>query len=157
MKLIHILIIIFISNLFSFNSFAECNFGLNLGDSYPQSFKDKYGKLNLEDTFNTYREKADKICASTIFGDIEIEFTGLRQGEKLYEELLIGDNVKRTIHKHIMSAVEEKLSYNEVLSYIEKFKIIGSSTSSSEIKKLLQESIGSSFIPKDNVVDIQNK
>ena len=90
-------------------------------------------------------------------GDIEIEFTGLRQGEKLYEELLIGDNVKRTIHKHIMSAVEEKLSYNEVLSYIEKFKIIGSSTSSSEIKKLLQESIGSSFIPKDNVVDIQNK
>lgn len=90
-------------------------------------------------------------------GDIEIEFTGLREGEKLYEELLIGDNVKRTVHKYIMSAVEEKLSYNEVLSYIDKFRLISSSTTSSEIKKILQESIGSSFAPKDNVVDIQKK
>ena len=90
-------------------------------------------------------------------GDIEIEFTGLREGEKLYEELLIGDNVKRTVHKYIMSAVEEKLSYNEVLSYIDKFRLISSSTTSSEIKKVLQESIGSSFAPKDNVVDIQKK
>ena len=70
-----ILIIIFITNLFSINSFAECNFGLNLGDSFPQSFEDKYGKLKLEDTFNTFREKADKICASNTFEDIEIEYT----------------------------------------------------------------------------------
>jgi FlaA1/EpsC-like NDP-sugar epimerase len=32
-------------------------------------------------------------------GDIEIIFTGLRPGEKLYEELLIGDNVSTTEHK----------------------------------------------------------
>ena len=32
-------------------------------------------------------------------GDIEIVFTGLRPGEKLYEELLIGENVKETVHK----------------------------------------------------------
>ena len=70
---------------------------------------------------------------------------------------MIGDNVKRTVHKYIMSAVEEKLSYNEVLSYIDKFRLISSSTTSSEIKKVLQESIGSSFAPKDNVVDIQKK
>ena len=88
-------------------------------------------------------------------GDIEIEFTGLREGEKLYEELLIGDNVKRTVHKYIMSAVEEKLSYNEVLSYIEKFRLINPSTSSSDIKKILQESIGSSFASKGNVIDIK--
>ena len=88
-------------------------------------------------------------------GDIEIEITGLREGEKLYEELLIGDNVKKTIHTHIMSAVEEKLSYDEVTDFINKFRLITATTTKSEIKKLLQDSIGSSLIPKDNVIDIQ--
>ncbi|WP_218744615.1 polysaccharide biosynthesis protein, partial [Vibrio parahaemolyticus] len=36
-------------------------------------------------------------------GDIEIQFSGLRPGEKLYEELLIGDNVKQTAHERIMT------------------------------------------------------
>lgn len=40
-------------------------------------------------------------------GDIAIEYTGLRPGEKLYEELLIGDNVSGTKHKRIMRANEE--------------------------------------------------
>ena len=39
-------------------------------------------------------------------GDIAIEFTGLRHGEKLYEELLIGDNVSMTKHRKIMRAEE---------------------------------------------------
>ncbi len=48
-------------------------------------------------------------------GDIEIETTGLRPGEKLYEELLIGDNPEKTPHSRIMKARElfipwEKLS-----------------------------------------------
>jgi FlaA1/EpsC-like NDP-sugar epimerase len=47
-------------------------------------------------------------------GDISIEFTGLRPGEKLYEELLIGDNVASTEHPMIMSAHEDFLSW-EVL------------------------------------------
>ena len=88
-------------------------------------------------------------------GDIEVEITGLREGEKLYEELLIGDNVKRTIHTHIMSAIEEKLSYEEVSSYLEKFKEINSNTSKSDIKELLQDSIGASMTPRDNVVEIK--
>ena len=73
----NILIIIGILQLiFTFIFVAPAqHFGLNLGDSYPQSFKDKYGKLKLEDTFNIYREKADKICASNTFEDIEIEYT----------------------------------------------------------------------------------
>lgn len=44
-------------------------------------------------------------------GDIEIKFTGLRQGEKLYEELLIGDNVQGTGHQKIMTACEDKLDW----------------------------------------------
>lgn len=49
-----------------------------------------------------------------IEGDIEIRFTGLRPGEKLYEELLIGDNVEGTTHPKIMTAREHKLSWDEI-------------------------------------------
>lgn len=52
-------------------------------------------------------------------GDIEIQFTGLRPGEKLYEELLIGDNVQGTRHKKIMTACENKLSWEEIAILIE--------------------------------------
>jgi FlaA1/EpsC-like NDP-sugar epimerase len=44
-------------------------------------------------------------------GDIEIVFTGLRPGEKLYEELLIGDAVTGTEHPKIMRAEEDFLSW----------------------------------------------
>lgn len=47
-------------------------------------------------------------------GDISIEFTGLRPGEKLYEELLIGDNVSPTEHPMIMRANEEFLSWTKL-------------------------------------------
>ena len=43
-------------------------------------------------------------------GDIEIKFTGLRPGEKLYEELLIGDNVSTTEHPRILKAKEDSLT-----------------------------------------------
>ena len=47
-------------------------------------------------------------------GDIEIEFSGLRPGEKLYEELLIGDNVSTTQHNRIMTANEKFLPLQDV-------------------------------------------
>ena len=47
-------------------------------------------------------------------GDIEIRFTGLRPGEKLYEELLIGENVTGTCHPKIMTACEESLAWEEM-------------------------------------------
>lgn len=49
--------------------------------------------------------------ARNVDGDIAIEFTGLRPGEKLYEELLIGDNVTDTGHPMIMRAEEKKLDW----------------------------------------------
>ena len=46
-------------------------------------------------------------------GDIAIEYTGLRPGEKLYEELLVGDNVEGTNHPRIMTANEVHLNWPE--------------------------------------------
>lgn len=51
-------------------------------------------------------------------GDIEIEFTGLRPGEKLYEELLVGDNVTGTEHQLIMRAEEKYLPWKETLEIL---------------------------------------
>lgn len=54
-------------------------------------------------------EKSD----SNPHGDIKIEFSGLRPGEKLYEELLIGDNVEGSEHPRIMTANEVHLTWPE--------------------------------------------
>jgi len=48
------------------------------------------------------------------YGDIEIQLTGLRLGEKLFEELLLGDNVTGTGHPMIMCAEEESLNFKEI-------------------------------------------
>lgn len=73
-------------------------------------------------------------------GDIEILYTGLRPGEKLYEELLIGENVEGTDHPRIMTANEIMLSWPEthnLLNHLDKachdFKV-------EEVVKLLLES-----------------
>lgn len=51
-------------------------------------------------------------------GDIEIRITGLRPGEKLYEELLIGDNVQETPHPRIMKAMEYCLPHAELMAQL---------------------------------------
>jgi FlaA1/EpsC-like NDP-sugar epimerase len=51
-------------------------------------------------------------------GDIEIQVVGLRPGEKLYEELLIGDNPEITEHARIMKAHENYLPWNDLLPHL---------------------------------------
>ncbi|TGN39919.1 polysaccharide biosynthesis protein [Marinobacter confluentis] len=56
----------------------------------------------------------DEKTESNPYGDIEVVFTGLRPGEKLYEELLIGDDPQGTSHPRIMMAREVSLSWQQV-------------------------------------------
>lgn len=55
-------------------------------------------------------------------GDIEIAFSGLRPGEKLYEELLIGENVRHTAHPRIMAADEMSLSWKEITELLRQLE-----------------------------------
>ena len=88
-------------------------------------------------------------------GDIEIKFTGLRDGEKLYEELLIGDNVSKTIHDHIMSANEEKLTHEKITYFIGKLKALNSKSSLTDIQSILYDAV-SGYKPyaANNVINI---
>ena len=55
-------------------------------------------------------------------GNIRIEYTGLRPGEKLYEELLIGNDVIQSEHPGIMQAIENKLDFNTLSKCIDTIK-----------------------------------
>lgn len=70
-------------------------------------------------------------------GDIEIKHTRLRPGEKLYEELLVGDNVSQTQHKRIMKADEDMLPWPELDKLLCKLRTACANYQQSEIKNLL--------------------
>ena len=53
-------------------------------------------------------------------GDIEIEFIGLRPGEKIFEELLIGDNASPSDHERIFRAIEESFDHSTVQNMIDE-------------------------------------
>ena len=70
-------------------------------------------------------------------GDIRIELTGLRPGEKLYEELLIGSDVIQSEHPRIMQAKESKLSFADVLHCVEVIKSARQTQDEKVVKSLL--------------------
>ena len=70
-------------------------------------------------------------------GDIAIEYTGLRPGEKLFEELLIGDNVSGTEHSRIMSAQEVKLSWTDMEDLLGKIDYAAKGGLCDDLKNIL--------------------
>ncbi|QZA80556.1 nucleoside-diphosphate sugar epimerase/dehydratase [Deefgea piscis] len=85
-------------------------------------------------------------------GDIAIEFSGLRPGEKLYEELLIGDNVSGTEHARIMKANEQCLTLDELEQVIADLSIACFGNDSTQIIGILQRCV-SGFKPDRAVRD----
>jgi len=85
-------------------------------------------------------------------GDITIEITGLRPGEKLYEELLIGDNPLPTQHPRIMKAHESFLPWDSLDAYLDQLVVAISSNDVSGIRVLLQ-TIVAGYKPDGNLVD----
>lgn len=74
-------------------------------------------------------------------GDIEIQFTGLRPGEKLYEELLIGDNTLPTSHSRIMRAAEHALRWDELEPFLFELEAAIKAENSDAIRLLLKKAV----------------
>ncbi len=87
------------------------------------------------------------------YGDIEIKFTGLRPGEKLFEELLIGDNVNQTDHSRIMTAQEVCLSPSEYDALFQKLDTACHDFDHQTIRNLLLEA-PTGFNPTDGIGDL---
>lgn len=70
-------------------------------------------------------------------GDIEIVYTGLRPGEKLYEELLIGNNPSKTSHEKIMRATENIIEWPELSLMIQHLDKAEQDNDYSKIRDIL--------------------
>lgn len=85
-------------------------------------------------------------------GDIAIEYTGLRPGEKLYEELLIGDNVSPTEHPMIMTASEEYLPWDQLKRLLSRLMDAVDEDDYPQVRQLLREAV-SGYKPEGDIVD----
>ncbi len=85
-------------------------------------------------------------------GDIAIEYTGLRAGEKLYEELLIGESVTGTEHPKIMRAEEEALSLPELEALIGRLQVACKRLDLNQIREILMAAVDG-FEPKEGATD----
>jgi FlaA1/EpsC-like NDP-sugar epimerase len=85
-------------------------------------------------------------------GDIAIELVGLRPGEKLYEDLLIGNNPQATQHPRIMKANEKFLPWSELQPMITTLRIAAVNGDVMMIRSMLQQLVPE-YKPDENVVD----
>jgi FlaA1/EpsC-like NDP-sugar epimerase len=86
-------------------------------------------------------------------GDIEIQCTGLRPGEKLYEELLIGDNVLETFHERILTANEAMLSWEDLSPILDRLDKACHEFDHETIREILL-SAPTGFNPTDGICDL---
>lgn len=89
-------------------------------------------------------------------GDIEIKVTGLRPGEKLYEELLIGENVHGTDHPRIMTASEIMIEWDKLSKILEQLDTLCAEYKIDDIRELLTKS-STGFSPTTEICDLVYK
>jgi FlaA1/EpsC-like NDP-sugar epimerase len=86
-------------------------------------------------------------------GDIEIKITGLRPGEKLFEELLIGDEVAGTVHPRIMTAKEVMLPWDALRHLLLKLDKACHEFNHEDIRNILLDA-PAAFNPTDGICDL---
>lgn len=85
-------------------------------------------------------------------GDIEIEITGLRPGEKLYEELLIGDDPRPTLHPRIMKAHETFMAWEVFQPRLKALELALYANDVGVIRLMMQELV-TGYNPETEIVD----
>jgi FlaA1/EpsC-like NDP-sugar epimerase len=85
-------------------------------------------------------------------GDIELMVTGLRPGEKLYEELLIGDNPEKTQHPRIMKAHEQRLRWGDLERQLDALRDAMICNDVISVRRILEETV-SGYQPSGDIVD----
>ena len=85
-------------------------------------------------------------------GDIEIKVTGLRPGEKLYEELLIGDNPQKTYHEKIQKAQDLFIPFNKLKIDLDHLSNLIEENKVEEVKHMLSNLVPS-YQSNSKIVD----
>ncbi|MEI6146391.1 MAG: nucleoside-diphosphate sugar epimerase/dehydratase [Methylococcales bacterium] len=86
-------------------------------------------------------------------GEIEIIYTGLRSGEKLYEELLIGDEVSETTHPRIMRAQEQVIAWSDLEKMLKQLEQASLDDNFEQIRQVLKQAV-SGFVPQCGINDV---
>ena len=86
-------------------------------------------------------------------GDVEIVYTGLRPAEKLYEELLIGNNVTGTEHSMIMRAMEHSLPWPQVLQVLDELSVALTRFDCDRARQLLMQTVAE-YRPTGDIQDL---
>ena len=89
---------------------------------------------------------------SNLEGDIEIKITGLRPGEKLYEELLIGENPQQTTHEKIQKAQDPFITFNKLKINLDHLSNLIEENKVGEVKHLLSNLV-TSYQSNSEIVD----
>lgn len=86
-------------------------------------------------------------------GDVEIVYTGLRPAEKLFEELLIGNNVTGTEHPMIMRAMEHSLPWSQVQQVIDDLSVALTRFDCDRARQLLMQTVAE-YKPTGDLQDL---
>jgi len=100
--------------------------------------------LNMGEPVQLYElaKKMIRFYGYTPDEDIMIEITGLRQGEKLYEELLMSDEtLKKTYNSNVLISDQKTISHEEIIKKLESVRALSRDGSTAQIKAFLKENV----------------